>query len=63
MRLHKEKGNNVYVFDLVDCFDYVNDTYSLKHFYQRESFYRSEQHPLIEKEIDLGKYFKPQDYI
>jgi hypothetical protein len=63
MRLHKEKGNNVYIFDLVDCFDYKEDTYSLKHFYQREVYYRSEGHPLMEREIDLSKYFHPEDYI
>jgi len=53
MRLHKEKGNNVYIYDLVDCFTYKKDTYSLKHFWERKSFYQSEGHPIIEKEIEL----------
>ena len=56
MRLHKEKGNNVYIFDMIDEFTYKKDSYSLKHYYQREAFYESEGHPLIEKEIDLSKY-------
>lgn len=53
MRLHKEKGNNVYVFDLVDVFTYVKDTYSLKHFYEREMYYVSEGHPILTKEVTL----------
>lgn len=56
MRLHKEKGNNVYVFDMVDVFTYVRDTYSLKHFFQRLTYYESEGHPVLEKEIDLSNY-------
>lgn len=54
MRLHKEKGNTVYVYDLVDCFTYKNDSYSLKHFFQRALYYQSEGHPIVEKEITLG---------
>lgn len=56
MRLHKEKGESVYVFDLVDCFTYVKDTYSLTHFWQRKEYYESEGHPVLEREVDLSKY-------
>jgi len=56
MRKHKEKGDSVYCLDFVDCFTYSNDTYSLKHFYQRSQFYTDEGHRIVEKEIDLGKY-------
>lgn len=54
MRLHHEKGDNVYVWDLIDVFDYKKDTYSLKHSYQRDLYYRSEGHPCVEKEIYLS---------
>lgn len=60
MRLHKEKGENVYVFDMVDVFTYVDDTYSLKHFYQREMYYASEGHPVITKEITLPNILNPK---
>jgi len=60
MRLHDEKGSNVYVYDLVDCFTYVNETYSLKHFWQRQSYYESEGHPIVEKEITLEN--TPEEY-
>lgn len=53
MRLHKDKGENVFVYDIVDIFSYKNDTYSLKHFYERSLHYNSEGHPIVEKEIIL----------
>lgn len=53
MRLHKEKGQNVYVFDFVDVFTYVDETYSLKHFWHREAYYKSEGHPILTKEATL----------
>ena len=56
MRKHKEKGNTVYVFDLVDSFDYAKENYLLNHFWQRDAYYRNEGHPVLEKEIDLEKY-------
>ena len=56
MRIHKDKGETVYVYDLVDVFDYKKDNYALKHFWQRASYYKSEGHPIIEKEIDLSKF-------
>jgi len=53
MRLHKEKGSNVYIYDVVDCFSYKRDTYSLKHFFERQRYYQLEGHPILEKEIQL----------
>ena len=61
MRLHAEKGDNVYIYDLIDCFTYKRDTYSLKHFWERQKYYHSEGHPIIEKEIELE--YLPEDMI
>jgi len=55
MRKHNDK-NHAYVFDLVDVFPYKRESYSLKHFWQRESYYSSEGHPLKEVEVDLQKH-------
>jgi superfamily II DNA or RNA helicase len=51
MRNSKEKGDNVYVWDLVDVLDY-----SLNHFWERLEYYNSEGHPVIEKEIELKNF-------
>jgi uncharacterized protein YkuJ len=52
MRKHKDK-TGVYVFDLVDVFDYAKENYSLQHFWERNSYYDFEEIPLVEKEIYL----------
>jgi len=54
MRLHEDKGDKVYVFDLVDMFTYAKDTYSYNHFTTREAYYQSEGHPILERNIVLG---------
>lgn len=54
MRLHKGKGDNVFVYDIVDVFDYKRDTYSLRHFIERTKYYQSEGHPVVEKEIKIS---------
>ena len=54
MRLHKDKGDYVYVFDLVDVFPFKRENYMLRHFWQRYKYYQIEKHPIIEKEIELG---------
>ncbi len=57
LRLHEDKGNNVYVYDLID--DFTNhgkrktENYSLRHFFQRNVYYESEGFKVIEKEIQL----------
>ena len=53
MRKSKENGNNVYVWDLVDCFDYKKENYALVHFWDRMNFYVQEGHPVIENEVGL----------
>jgi len=53
MRKAKESGDNVYVWDLVDCFDYVDENYTLQHFWKRLEYYELEEHPIVEKEIQL----------
>ena len=56
MRLHESKSNSI-VFDLID--DFTNhgkrktENYSLKHFWERLSFYESQELNIIEKEINL----------
>jgi len=54
MRLHKEKGKEVYIWDIVDCFDYARENYSLRHFWERLKYYENEGHEIIEKEINLN---------
>jgi superfamily II DNA or RNA helicase len=51
MRKSKEKGDNVYVWDVVDALNY-----SLNHFWERLEYYNSEGHPVIEKEIELKNF-------
>lgn len=53
MRVHKEKGDTVYVFDLVDTNTYTTESYPLKHFWERQVYYNNEGHKIIEKEIKL----------
>ena len=53
MRKSEDSGDSVYVWDIVDCFDYTNENYTLKHFWDRQKFYEAEGHPIHEKEIQL----------
>jgi len=53
MRKAEESGDNVYVWDLIDCFDYAQENYTLQHFWERLKYYESEGHPIIEKEVNL----------
>ena len=53
MRRSEASGEGVYVWDIVDCFQYKRETYSLQHFWERLQFYEAEGHPVIEKEISL----------
>ena len=53
MRKSEASGDNVYVWDIVDCFNYSTDNYSLLHFWERLEYYEKEQHPVIEKEVKL----------
>jgi len=53
MRKSKDKGNTVYVWDIVDVFPYKTENYSMKHFWERVEYYNSEQHEIIEIEKQL----------
>ncbi len=54
LRLHKSK-EKAYLYDIVDVMNgrRKDDNYLLKHFWERESFYNSEQFNIIEKEVTL----------
>lgn len=58
LRLHEEKGNNVYVYDLVDVFSEGRKTenFALRHFWVRCGYYDQEEFSVLEYEIDLKKY-------
>ena len=53
MRKHQDKGDCVYVFDIVDVFDYKTENYCFRHFWERLNYYESEQHEIIESEKSL----------
>jgi len=53
MRKHKEKGDKVFIFDIVDVFDYKKENYCLQHFWERLSYYEMEKLDILEKEIML----------
>jgi superfamily II DNA or RNA helicase len=53
MRVSKDKGTSVYVWDIVDCFTYTKDNYTQQHFWERLQYYEAEGHPIVEKEITL----------
>ena len=53
MRKSDSTGNNVYIWDLVDCFAYSRENYTLQHFWDRQKYYQNEQHPIQEKEIEI----------
>jgi predicted helicase len=53
MRKSKEKGNTVFIWDIIDVFPYKNENYSLKHFWERMEYYNSEEHEIIEMEKEL----------
>jgi superfamily II DNA or RNA helicase len=53
MRKADASGDNVFVWDIVDCFDYAKENYSLTHFWERLKYYENEGHPVTEKEINL----------
>lgn len=53
MRKAEEKGNAVYVWDIIDCFSYKKENYSQSHFWERLQYYESEGHPVQEKTTTL----------